>query len=348
MIRIENLSKRWNNFILKDINLEIERGEYFVVLGPTGAGKTLLLETIAGFHYPDEGKIYIDGRDVTFVPASERNIGFVYQDYMLFPHMSVKENIAYGLKLRGVSKEMIERKVEEIAETYKIKHLLSRYPENLSGGEKQRVAIARAMVVKPKILLLDEPLSSIDPRMRAEVRREMKEMHERDKITAIHVTHSREDAMLLADRIAVMNEGKIIQIGKPKEIFRNPSSRFVAEFVGVENIFSGKAEKKGNYTYFVCDGIRLISSMNVPDAKYASIRPEDIIVSKNKIESSARNCIKGRVKAIVDTGSIIRLEVDCGVDFIVHITKQSFEDMQIKIGEEIYLVFKAQNVHLFR
>ena len=348
MIRIENVSKKWDNFMLSNISLEVRKGEYFVVLGPTGAGKTLLLELIAGFHYPDEGRIYIDGRDVTSLPSAERNIGFVYQEYMLFPHMNVKENIAYGLKMREMKQTEIEKKIEEMAESYRIKHLLHRYPESLSGGEKQRVAIARAMAVEPKILLLDEPLSALDPEMRTEIRREIKDMHEKSGVTVVHVTHSREDAMLLADRIAIMNKGKILQIGKPEEIFRKPASKFIAQFVGVENIFHGKAEKKGNITHFICNGVELVSSMDVPDAKYASIRPEDIIISKQKIESSARNCIKGRVKAIVDIGSLMRLEVDCGVDFVVHITRESFEEMGIDVGKEIYLIFKAQNVHLFR
>lgn len=348
MIRIENVSKKWDNFMLHDISLKVEKGEYFVVLGPTGAGKTLLLELIAGFYHPDKGRIYIDGKDVTLLPSAERNIGFVYQDYMLFPHLSVKENIAYGLKMRGAEQSEIEKKIEELARMYRIKHLLHRYPENLSGGEKQRVAIARAMAIEPKILLLDEPLSALDPGMRAKIRREIKDMHEKSGVTVVHVTHSREDAMLLADRIAVMNEGKILQIGKPEEVFRKPASKFIAQFVGVENIFHGRAERKGNVTHFICDGVELISSMNVSDARYASIRPEDIIVSKQKIESSARNCIKGKVKAIIDIGSLIRLEVDCGVDFVVHITRQSFEEMGIEIGKEIYLIFKAQNVNLFR
>ena len=348
MIRIENVSKKWENFMLSNISFKVGKGEYFVVLGPTGAGKTLLLELIAGFHSPDEGIIYIDGRDVTSLPPAERNISFVYQDYMLFPHMNVKENIAYGLKMKGMEQNEIEKKIEEMAENYRIKHLLHRYPESLSGGEKQRVAIARAMAIEPKILLLDEPLSALDPEMKVGIRREIKNMHEKSGVTVVHVTHSREDAMLLADRIAVMNKGKILQIGKPEEIFRKPASKFIAQFVGVENIFHGKAEKKGNITLFKCDGLELVSSMDVPDAKYASIRPEDIIISKQKIESSARNCIKGRVKAIVDIGSLIRLEVDCGLDFVVHITRESFHEMGIDVGKEIYLIFKAQNVHLFR
>lgn len=348
MIKIEGVSKKWNNFMLSDINLEVKEGEYFVVLGPTGAGKTLLLELIAGFYYPDTGKIYIHGKDVTMLPAKERGIGFVYQDYMLFPHMNVKDNIAYGLRMRGIEEDEIEERVAELAESYRIKHLLHRYPQNLSGGEKQRVAIARAMAIEPSILLLDEPLGSLDPGMRAEIRKEIKDMHEKSKITIIHVTHSREDAMLLADRIAIINDGKILQVGKPDEIFRKPASKFIAQFVGVENIFHGRTERRGNITHFICDGITLISSMDVPDARYASIRPEDIIVSKQKIESSARNCIKGKIKAIIDMGSLIRLEVDCKIIFIVHITRQSFEEMGIEVGKEVYLIFKAQNVNLFR
>ena len=162
MIKIKNITKKWKNFALSNINLEVEKGEYFVVLGPTGAGKTLLLELIAGFHYPDKGKIFINGKDVTYLPPSQREIGFVYQDYMLFPHMNVKDNIAFGLRMKGLKEEEIEERINLLAETCKIKGILNRYPQSLSGGEKQRVALARALAVKPKILLLDEPLSALD------------------------------------------------------------------------------------------------------------------------------------------------------------------------------------------
>ncbi|MCD6330959.1 MAG: ABC transporter ATP-binding protein [Thermoplasmata archaeon] len=348
MIRIENVTKKWGDFALSNINLEVEKGEYFVVLGPTGAGKTLLLELIAGFHYPDRGKILIDGKDVTYLPPSQRGIGFVYQDYMLFPHMNVKDNIAFGLRMKGLKEEEIEERINLLAERCKIKGILNRYPQSLSGGERQRVALARALAVKPKILLLDEPLSALDAVIRTKIRKEIKDLHEKEGLTIIHVTHSREDAMLLADRMAILNEGKILQVGKPEEIFRKPEDKFVAEFVGVENIFHGKAERKGNITYFYSDGLKLISSMDVEDAKYASIRPEDIIISLNEIKSSARNCIKGKVTAIIDMGSLIRVEVNCGKNFIVYITRESFNELGIEIGKEVYLIFKAQNVNLFR
>ena len=348
MIRIENVTKKWSDFALSNINLEVGKGEYFVVLGPTGAGKTLLLELIAGFHYPDRGKILIDGKDVTYLPPSQRGIGFVYQDYMLFPHMNVKDNIAFGLRMKGLKEEEIEERINLLAERCKIKGILNRYPQSLSGGERQRVALARALAVKPKILLLDEPLSALDAVIRTKIRKEIKDLHEKEDLTIIHVTHSREDAMLLADRMAILNEGKILQVGKPEEIFRKPEDKFVAEFVGVENIFHGKAERKGNITYFYSDGLKLISSMDVEDAKYASVRPEDIIISLNEIKSSARNCIKGKVEAIIDMGSLIRVEVNCGKNFIVYITRESFNELGIEIGKEVYLIFKAQNVNLFR
>ncbi|OYT62660.1 hypothetical protein B6U81_00290 [Thermoplasmatales archaeon ex4484_30] len=346
MIRIESLSKTWGDFSLKNICLEVREGEYFIVLGPTGSGKTLLLELIAGFYYPDKGRIFLKDIDITHLPPKDRGIGFVYQDYMLFPNMNVRDNIAYGIRVKGLEKEVV-KKVEKLANLLGISYLLDRYPSNLSGGEAQRVAIARALAIEPDVLLLDEPLSALDPNLRLEIRKELRKIHKKMRTTTIHVTHSREDAMMLGDKIAVMNEGKIIQVGDAQEIFRRPKSKFVAEFVGVENIFSGKAEREDGITLFHSEGITIQSSSNVIGDVHASIRPEDIILSLHKVESSARNCLKGRVTEIMDMGTIMRVMVDCGIPFAVNITRESCMEMGISIGKEVYLIFKAQNVNLF-
>ncbi len=349
MIKIEEIAKRWEGFAIDDINLEIHDGEYFVVLGPTGAGKTLLLELIAGFHTPDKGKIYIDGEDATEKPPYERKIGFVYQDYMLFPNMNVYENIAYGLKINKMNESEVDAIVKKFARMLHIEKILHRSPAKLSGGEQQRVAIARALAIKPKILLLDEPLAALDEMLRFEIMKEMKEINRKLGITFIHVTHSKEEAMILADRIAVMNNGRILQVGKPEEIFRKPKSKFMAEFVGVENIFRGTARTKNGLTIFNAGNIKIYSSIPFEGEGYASIRPEDIILSKNEIKSSARNCIKGVIKKIEDIGRLIRIEVECnGIPFIVNVTREAADEIELNIGKDVYLIFKAQNVNLFR
>jgi ABC-type Fe3+/spermidine/putrescine transport system ATPase subunit len=218
MIEIRSLSNTWDEFQLRDINLKIQRGEYFVVLGPTGAGKTLLLETIAGFFSPDKGKVIMDNTDLTNISPEYRKFGFVYQDYMLFPHRSLYKNISFGLELQKLPRAEISNKVQTIAKLLKIKQLLHRYPETLSGGELQRGALARALVIEPQVLLLDEPLSALDPNTKQPIVELIKKLHNKLGITIIHITHDREEAMVMADRIAVMNEGKIVQVGKPSVV----------------------------------------------------------------------------------------------------------------------------------
>jgi molybdate/tungstate transport system ATP-binding protein len=348
MIRLESVSRRWGAFTLKNISLEVLEGEYFVVLGPTGTGKTLLLETIAGFHHLDKGKVLLRNNDITFQPPSKRNMGFVYQDYMLFPNMTVANNIAYGMKMKGMKGKEVDDKVNELAELLGIKNILHRYPSKLSGGEAQRTALARALSLKPDILMMDEALSALDPNLRAEIRSELRKLHKQMGTTTIHVTHSREDAMVLGDRIAVMDNGKILQVGTPEEIFQYPNSKFVAEFVGVENIFKGTSETNGGVSTFNSGDLELYTTSKLDGEVHASLRPEDIILSFNKISSSARNCIAGEVQELSDQGAIVRVTVRCsGHPIAVNITRASCVDMNLTIGQEVYLLFKAQNVNLF-
>lgn len=347
MISLKSVSKHWEEFEIRNVSIDIPDGEFFVILGPTGAGKTFLLELIGGFHYPSSGNIIIKGKDVTNAPPQKRGAGFVYQDYCLFPHMDVFQNIAYGLKARKQDFSVIEDKVNATAELIGLKELLHRDVETLSGGEKQRVAIARAIIIEPDILLLDEPLSALDARTHDTLLSEIKNLHNKTKITIVYVTHNQTEAFMLADRIAVMQKGEIVQVGTPEEIFRNPKSEFVAKFVGVENLYRGVAKVAGDICRIDVNGVNFFSSNKYEGNVSISIRPEDIIISPEKFRSSARNVLEGKIKEIKDQGALIRVCVDCGIDIVAYITRQSFMDMQLNIGAKVYLIIKAQNVNVF-
>ncbi len=347
MISIENFSRDWPGFSLRNIDLEVKDGEYFVILGPTGAGKTLLLELIAGFYRPDEGRIWIDGEEVTGKNPEERSVGFIYQDYSLFPHLSVEENIKYGLEVNNYSKEEIVTKTQEIMDLFNINHLKDRYPKTLSGGEQQKTALARGHVLDPKILLLDEPISSLDMPSQEEMRRELKKMHQEMEVTTLHVTHNREEASWLADRMAVMNQGRIVQIGNPDDVFRKPESKFIADFVGVENIFEGISRVEGNVAKIdIGNDIQIESSTDIEDGVKVCLRPEDILISKEPVKTSGRNMVKGQIVNISDLENTSRVIVDVGKEFSVVITKRSLSEMALEVGEEVYITFKASSVHV--
>ncbi|MCQ4922446.1 ATP-binding cassette domain-containing protein [Tissierella carlieri] len=218
MLEIKNIQLKLGRFVLNNIDLKINLGEYFVILGPSGSGKTVLLETIAGLYTPDSGKILYNKNDIILLPPEKRDIGFVYQDYELFPHMTVEDNIIFGLKIRGMNKKIISEKLYKLVSMLKIEHLLKRYPNKLSGGEKQRVALARAIIILPKILLLDEPLSALDIMIKPTLQQEIKNIHKEFKSTIIHVTHDIEEAIFLADRIGIMSDGNLLKVLESDEI----------------------------------------------------------------------------------------------------------------------------------
>jgi ABC-type sugar transport system ATPase subunit len=244
MLKINDACKSFGEFQLKDIDFQVNDGEYFVILGPTGTGKTVVLESIAGMYNLDKGNIYVDNINITRFSPESRSIGFVYQDYLLFPHLSVRENIASGLKARKVKKQEINEALYEITEILNIKHLLNRKINNLSGGEKQRIAFARAVIIKPKILLLDEVSSALDPKTKRDFQINLKKIHKKLQTTTIHVTHDFNEALYLADRIAVINNGEICEIGTPEHIFNNPKTDFVASFVHENNFKYGDEENE--------------------------------------------------------------------------------------------------------
>ena len=245
MLRLEDIRVRLGDFRLRGISLHIRPGEYRVLLGSTGTGKTVLLETIAGLHHPGKGRILLKGRDITRLPPERRHLGVVYQDYALFPHLSVYDNVSFGLRIKGTGAREIRNAVEEITGFLDIGHILDRTPRHLSGGERQRAALARALVLKPHMLLLDEPLSAVDRLTRDRLRIELKRIHRELGITILHITHDLSEAFLLADRLAVMKEGAVLQEGTPAEVSSRPGNRFVAELTGTENFIPARVEGEG-------------------------------------------------------------------------------------------------------
>ncbi len=349
-LEIDHVWKDLGEFKLVDICLKVAAGEYFVVLGPSGAGKTLLLQVVAGILPPDKGRVLIDGIDITRAPPEKRNVGYVPQNYALFPHLTVSGNIAFGLKLKKIPEKEIREKVEEIAEKLGIRHLLHRKPRTLSGGEAQRVALARALVIEPKILLLDEPLSAVDPVLRWELRDYLRRIHREFKATVVHVTHDFTEALALADRIAVLNRGKVEQVGAPYEVFYKPKSEFVAWFTRAGNIYRGRARpveeglslvEVGPLTFTVCS--------EYSGEVAISFRPEYVVISKSKIRSSMRNEIEGVVEDYIDEGPLVLLKVKVeNLEVKAYVTKSSFLDLGLKRGERVYLYIKASQIHVIK
>lgn len=347
MIFVDNISKDLGEFYMKNVSLEIHANEYFVILGPTGAGKSILLETIAGIFMPDRGKIYLDETDITVLPSRKRQVGMVYQDYSLFPYLNVRDNIGFGLKNKDMDKESIKDKVDELLDFLKIHHLAHRYPGTLSGGEQQKVAIARAIAMEPKVLLLDEPLSALDFRTKTYLQEGLKKVKETYGITMVHVTHDQTEAMMLADRIAVMMHGELIQVGTPKEIFNRPKNEEIASFVGIENILRGQISSNNNGVAEVAvegeNTVLAVTDYNDGPVK-VFIRPEDVILSIGVCESSVQNTFSGKVTHIHDMGALTRVRLDN--DIVSLVTKRSLESLQLCIGTQVHASFKTTAAHV--
>jgi len=262
-IRVEGVVKRFGRTVaLRGVSLEVRGGEFFAILGPSGCGKTTLLRIIAGFEYPDEGRVYLGDRDVTELPPDKRGTVMVFQNWALWPHMTVYDNIAFGLRLRRVPEHEIRRRVQWVLDLLGLRGLEGRYPGQLSGGQQQRVALARALVVEPEVLLLDEPLSNLDAKLRLRLRGEIKALQRKLGITAIYVTHDQEEAMSLADRIALMRDGRIEQIGMPEQLYRSPATLFTALFLGRTSLLLGKVTDVGHGRVYVRVGEQVIEAVN--------------------------------------------------------------------------------------
>ncbi|HZK42742.1 MAG TPA: tungstate ABC transporter ATP-binding protein WtpC [Syntrophomonadaceae bacterium] len=348
MITLNNVYKRLSDFNLKNINLNINDNEYFVILGPTGAGKTVILEIISGMYKPDKGEVWLNDCNVTSKSPEERNIGFVYQDYMLFPNLDVQGNIVFALKLKKVPAKIINQKLKQITELLNIDNLLKRHPLTLSGGEQQRVALARALVTEPEVLLLDEPLSALDPRSKELFQQELKSIHQQVKTTTIHITHDFNEAFVLADRVGIMKDGEIVEIGTPQEVFQKPNSKFVAEFVGMENIYSGELINGENGPHVNIGQVSISVVSELEGKVQFAIRPEDIIITREKFSSSARNMLDVQIIKILPQGAFVKLILDAGIPLVVLVTKQAVEEMQLETGQKAFAVFKASAVHVFK
>jgi len=348
MIEVKSLCRSVKGFKLDNISFKSGDGEFLVILGPSGAGKSMLLEAIAGIVDIDAGQVIINGKDVTYLPPEKRNIGFVYQDFVLFPHLNVRENISFGLKMRKVSKDEQDERIAKITHLLGITHLLDRKPHKLSGGEKQRVALARALVIQPEVLLLDEPLSALDAHVRKKLRDEIRTLHDAFRINTIYVTHDQIEAYVLADKIGIINQGKLLELGTPKDVFQHPSNEFTAKFVGFDNIFRGFAKSENGIAEVRLDNDIIIEAFAEKTGNVTiAFRPEDVIVSKKPISTSARNTFEGKIVDIVDEGALIRLKIDIGIPICAIITKKSFVEMKLKPNSIVYISFKASSVMVF-
>ena len=307
------------NIILRDFNLSVEKGEFVSLLGSSGCGKTTTLRLIAGFSEPMEGKILFDGKDYTHVPLHKRNFGFVFQSYALFPHMTVFDNVAFGLKMRKVDKETTRREVMRMLEVVDLKGFENRYPREMSGGQRQRVALARAMVIKPDLMLFDEPLSNLDAKLRVKMRVEIRRIQQELGFTAIYVTHDQEECFAISDKVAIMNKGVIEQLDAPSVIYNNPKTEFIAHFVGFENFFD--LTRTGENTFKAKNGSTFaVSEAHAGDSFKACIRPEDVEV----LEAGAHvpNGIPGTVLVSTFLGRHNQLNVRTDIgEFVVSAEK---------------------------
>lgn len=346
-IQIQNISKRFGSFqALKDVSIDIQSGELIALLGPSGSGKTSLLRVIAGLEASDVGEILFDGHTITNRHPKERNVGFVFQHYALFRHMTVFDNVAYGLKVRPrktrPSKEKIKYKVMELLQLVKLENFADRYPTQLSGGQRQRVALARALAVEPKVLLLDEPFGALDAKVRKELRRWLRKLHDEFHITSIFVTHDQEEALDVADRIVVMNNGQIEQIGSPNEVYTHPKSPFVYDFLGNVNLFKGRLHN-GKLTHGEL-------SIDVPDTHAHTqddavgyVRPHDIHIEKTAVSGT----VPVRVSHIHLVGPIVQIELrreDMDEYLEAELSKEQFHTLQLKVGDYVFVKPKQLKV----
>jgi ABC-type Fe3+/spermidine/putrescine transport system ATPase subunit len=348
-LKLEKVSKTWREFQLKNIDLVVEDGDYFIILGPTGAGKTLLLETIMGFNRPDSGKILLNGQDITNVATGKRGIGYVSQNCMLFPHLNVWQNVEFGLKMGKVEKTARQKTVAAVLESTGLKPLGNRQPQTLSGGEKQKVALARVLALEPSTILLDEPMSALDAEAARELKRELKRIHKGGK-TVIHVTHNQVEGFNLGNKMAIMREGEIVQAGKTRQVFAEPKNEFVAKFLGYENVFKAETvEKIPAFLIVTVGGVKLKASaqLDVAAGCFVAVRPEDVAVNLSPIsEESGMNVLDGTVVDCVDQGYSVALTCDVGLTLQAIMVKSAFLDANFEEGQKVWLSFKTGAVKI--
>ncbi len=359
LVRIEGVTKRYDDVTaVDDVSLEILKGELFAILGSSGCGKTTLLRMLAGFEHPTSGRILIDGADMTDVPPYERPVNLMFQSYALFPHMTVEQNVAYGLKKEGLPAPQIRERVAEMLAMVRLGPLAGRRPEKLSGGEKQRVALARSLVKRPKLLLLDEPLAALDKKLREHTQFELANIQYQLGTTFVVVTHDQDEAMTLASRIAVMHEGRIAQVGTPGEVYEYPANRYVARFVGNINLIEGRVigRENGRVTLradaldaelaVACDG-----EAGLGDEVCVAVRPEKITISREAPAGCDRNVVKGIVRDLGYFGdqSLYRVRSKSGA--VTQVSAQNLRrsaKLTVEWDDEVYLSWEIGSTILLR
>ena len=353
-VRIHHLDKRFDAVAaVQDVSFDSEAGEFITMLGPSGSGKTTTLMMIAGFEIPTSGEIYIDSSPVATVPPFRRNIGMVFQNYALFPHMTVAENIAFPLKMRKVDKATIQRRVHEVLEIVKLPGYDRRYPRQLSGGQQQRIALARAIVFNPRVLLMDEPLGALDKKLREELQLEIRRLHQDLGITFIYVTHDQEEALIMSDRIVVMNNGRVEQIGDPIDLYDHPRNRFVASFIGESNFFDGVVVESANGVQTIrVDGATLkaisLDGLQAGDPAVVAIRPEKLAFpGQPSADDAAENVLDVTVVEATFVGDMRRyiLATDAGTQMVLR-QQQRFGVPAHDPGERVRIVCHVEDTRV--
>lgn len=347
-IQVDNVVKRFEDrTIIDGLSLNIKEGELFTLLGPSGCGKTTLLRMIIGFNPIDDGVIKIDDQVINDIPVNKRNMGMVFQNYAIFPHMSVKDNVAFGLKHRKLPKDEIETRIQDMLNVVKIEEYKDRMPDKLSGGQQQRVALARALVIHPQVLLMDEPLSNLDAKLRIEMRNAIKSIQQRVGITTVYVTHDQEEALAISDRIAVMNGGVIQQIGTPKQIYERPANVFVSKFIGTSNLIKAKVEIENGQKWINFGNSYRESVHNLSDhladgtRVFVSVRPQEFVIGSDQ---------QG-LRAVVQSSMFLGVNTHYFAELADGETVEVIQDADISEmipnGSEIYLRVKANKINIF-
>jgi putative spermidine/putrescine transport system ATP-binding protein len=347
---LQNIKKSFGQTqVVKDFNMSIEKGEFVSFLGPSGCGKTTILRMIAGFESPSDGTVTINGKNQNGLKTSQRNIGMVFQAYALFPNMNVFDNVAFGLKVAGMTKPDIESRVKEMLKLIHLEHLADRYPYQMSGGQQQRVALARALAPKPQVLLLDEPLSALDAKIRVSLREEIRQIQRQLRITTVFVTHDQEEALSISDRIVVMNAGRADQIGTPSDIYNRPATRFVASFVGTLNIIEAIVADPAANTVRIGDNLvtlrEQIGALKSGETVSIALRPEAVSMSET---AKGDTTLSGRVISSHFLGSVIRTKLDVGGSQISFDMFNSPDVALLQPGELVSLRFMAHDLLLVR
>jgi ABC-type Fe3+/spermidine/putrescine transport system ATPase subunit len=356
-IAIRHLTKRFGSVTaVRDVSLEIPRGSFTTLLGPSGCGKTTILRTLAGFYDADEGDLYIGGRRVNDIPSHRRNAAMVFQDYALFPHMTVFENVSYGLKIAGLRGDALRQKVEKVLKDLGLQGLGERMPGMISGGQQQRVALARVLVMEPEVLLLDEPLSNLDAKLRISIRAEFRLIQQRVGITTVYVTHDQEEALAISDRIAVMHQGEVVQYGTPWEIYYTPAKEFVADFVGIANFIRGRIQDVGaGQSRLDFGGVPIVvevagKAVQAGREAVLSIRPEAIELSTAAPAEPGVNLLEGKIRTHMFVGQWVRYWIDVSVrdatpprEFIVDVPDPRKRGI---LDGRVFLRLDPRNLHL--